>query len=397
MTHASSRPITLADLGHEPFRILFPFAVLAGILGVVVWPLHFAGWGGYPMLQHARLMANGFFGGFILGFIGTALPRLLSAPPLGICNALLLAFLHLAMVVACATGHLAWGDSLFAALWLLFVGLMAWRFRRRIDTPPPGFVLVGLGLLCAAAGAGLALWQHHDPELRSSWVFLQRLLSYQGFVLLPILGAGPFLLPRFFGRSSPHDFPEMAVPHGAWWRKAALALVIGLVIIVSFLIEIRVSVQWGYALRFLATTGYLACEFPWRMAPGTGPGLGRQLRLAFVALMGGYLILVLFPTYRTALLHVVLMGGFAGVTMVAAAWVVYGHSGQIDQLRNRHRWLVTTLVLFWLAMLTRISGDFWPAIMVSHYIYAALLLLAALLLWAGYVLPKVLRAENEGA
>jgi uncharacterized protein involved in response to NO len=371
--------------------------VLAGILGVVVWPLHFAGWGGYPMLHHARLMANGFFGGFILGFLGTALPRLLSVPPLGIRNTVLLAFLHLAMVIAYTTGHLGWGDSLFAALWILFVGLMAWRFRQRKDTPPPGFVLVGLGLLCAGTGTVLALWQHHDPDLRISWVFLQRLLSYQGFVLLPILGAGPFLLPRFFGRKSTHDFPEMAVPHRAWWFKAALALLVGLAIIASFLIEIWASVQWGYALRFLATTTYLASEFPWRMAPGAGPGLGRQLRPAFVALMGGYLVLVLFPTYRTALLHVVLMGGFAGVTMVAAAWVVYGHSGQIDRIRTRHRWLVVTLVLFWVAMLTRISGDFWPAILVSHYIYAALLLLAALILWAGYVLPKVLRTEDEDA
>lgn len=45
-------------------------------------------------------------------------------------------------------------------------------------------------------------------------------------------------------------------------------------------------------------------------------------------------------------------------------------------------------------MLTRISGDFWPAIMVTHYIYAALLLLAGLLLWAVFVLPKTLRIDD---
>jgi uncharacterized protein involved in response to NO len=396
MTDAHSRPITLADLGREPFRVLFPIAVLAGMLGVAVWPLHFAGWGEYPMLHHARLMASGFFGGFILGFLGTALPRMLSAPALGIRNTLLLAFLHLAMVIVYATGHLAWGDSLFAALLIVFVAIMAGRFGLRKDTPPPGSVLVVLGLLCAGAGTLLALWQHRDPELRMTWVLLQRLLGYQGFVLLPILGAGPYLLPRFFGRRSTHDFPEMVVPHRAWWHKAALALGVGLAIIVSFFVEILASVRWGYALRFLAITVYVAVEFPWRMAPGTRPGLGRQLRLAFVALMGGYLILMLFPTYRTALLHVVLMGGFAGVAMAAAAWVVYGHSGQIDRLRTRHRWLMVTIVLFWAAMVTRISGDFWTAILVSHYVYAALLLLAAICLWAGYVLPKVLRIEDEG-
>ena len=51
MADSTRRPIALADLGREPFRILFPLAVLAGVLGVAVWPLHFAGWGGYPALQ----------------------------------------------------------------------------------------------------------------------------------------------------------------------------------------------------------------------------------------------------------------------------------------------------------------------------------------------------------
>jgi hypothetical protein len=33
--------IQLADLGREPFRIFFPAAVLAGIIGVGLWPLYF--------------------------------------------------------------------------------------------------------------------------------------------------------------------------------------------------------------------------------------------------------------------------------------------------------------------------------------------------------------------
>jgi len=89
-----------------------------------------------------------------------------------------------------------------------------------------------------------------------------------------------------------------------------------------------------------------------------------------------------------------LIGGFAGVTVVVAAWVVHGHSGQLDRLRQRHRWLVVILALFWGAMLTRISGDLWPAILVSHYIYAALLLVVGLSIWTVFVLPKVLRIDD---
>jgi uncharacterized protein involved in response to NO len=75
---------TKVDFGTEPFRLFFPAGVLAGLLGVALWPLHFGGYVAfYPGQVHARLMAFGFFGAFILGFLGTALPRM----PYGHCNA----------------------------------------------------------------------------------------------------------------------------------------------------------------------------------------------------------------------------------------------------------------------------------------------------------------------
>src|ERR1051325_3673071 len=195
-----ARRIRLQDIGKEPFRIFFPEGVLAGILGVTLWPLHFAGVTSfYPGQSHARIMAYGLFGGFIFGFLGTAMPRLLSAPPLGVRNVLLLWCLHFAMVLAFAAQKILWGDSLFLALLCLFVILMLRRARHRTDMPPPGFVLVGLALLSVFAGTILAVVQPGTDETANYWVMLQRLLSYQGFVLLPILGIGPFILPRFFG------------------------------------------------------------------------------------------------------------------------------------------------------------------------------------------------------
>ena len=64
----ASRPsgVNLSLFAREPFRLFFPFAVLAGIVGVALWPLHFWGmveW--YPGQTHARIMAYGLFGGFI--------------------------------------------------------------------------------------------------------------------------------------------------------------------------------------------------------------------------------------------------------------------------------------------------------------------------------------------
>ena len=64
----------------EPFRIFFPLATLFGLSGVSLWPLFFLGLHKfYPGPMHARLMIEGFLGGFVIGFLGTAGPRLLSA------------------------------------------------------------------------------------------------------------------------------------------------------------------------------------------------------------------------------------------------------------------------------------------------------------------------------
>src|SRR6187402_2690292 len=77
------RPSFLSLCPAEPFRVLFPLATLLGISGVSLWPLYFSGLHKfYPGQMHARLMIEGFLAGFVLGFLGTALPRLLSAPPL---------------------------------------------------------------------------------------------------------------------------------------------------------------------------------------------------------------------------------------------------------------------------------------------------------------------------
>src|SRR4051812_17386095 len=79
----SARPSFFSLCPAEPFRIFFPLATLLGISGVSLWPLYFSGLHKfYPGPMHTRLMIEGFLAGFVLGFLGTALPRLLSAPAL---------------------------------------------------------------------------------------------------------------------------------------------------------------------------------------------------------------------------------------------------------------------------------------------------------------------------
>jgi hypothetical protein len=388
--------ISLSDISSEPFRAMFPLAVLAGITGAAVWPLHF--WGVlklYPGQAHARIMAAGLLGGFILGFLGTAMPRMLSASKLGVRNVFAVALLHVSMVICYATGKLGWGDHLFAGMLLFFILLLVHRFLRREDIPPPGFTLVGLALLCATGAAIIGVAEFHVAELDPYWVQLRRLLLYQGFVLLPVLGIGPFLLPRFFNLKSLHDFPEMRLPSGAWVRKAMLAFSIGLLVVGSLFLEASGWFRVAHWLRFGAALVYLGIEFPFRRARGVGDALAVSLWIAFAFLVGGFVAIAIFPQFRVGLLHLSLIGGFAVIAFVVATRVIYGHSGNLELLKGRNRWLPISVSLMLLASATRASGDLWPAITISHYIYGALSWIAAALIWSWYVLPKVLQPDKD--
>ena len=157
MNSIKSTRATISDFAREPFRIFFPAGVLAGIGGVALWPLHFLGvMDFYPGLGHARIMACGLFGAFILGFLGTAMPRMLSVTPLSVSQVLPLVAIHVPMVVAFACSKILVGDVLFLMLLAMFVGVMAVRAKQRKDTPPPGFILVGLSFLSVTSAMSAA-------------------------------------------------------------------------------------------------------------------------------------------------------------------------------------------------------------------------------------------------
>jgi uncharacterized protein involved in response to NO len=378
----------------EPFRIFFPAATLVGVIGVALWPLHLLGIAGaYPGLAHAQLMMHGFFGGYIIGFLGTAMPRMLSVPPLRKAEAVLLLAIYASMASLCACGNLRWANGCYLVLLASFVAMMAPRFARRKDLPPPGFVLVGMSIACAAAGSALAISQGEEPELFR--LSLQRLLSYQGFVLLPILGIGPFILPRFLGMESTHDLPESRKATAAWKRKALLALATGVGILISFALEAGGKIRPAYALRFILTAGYIWMEMPLGKGPERSNIFGFSIRWALAAIAGGFLAVALFPAYRVGLLHITLIGGFAVITFAVATRVLFGHSGNLAALKGRNRWFAIATGLMLFGMATRISGDFWPKIMASHYIYGALLWIVGVAVWSAYALSKAGVADTE--
>jgi uncharacterized protein involved in response to NO len=134
---------------------------------------------------------------------------------------------------------------------------------------------------------------------------------------------------------------------------------------------------------------------PLKSAPQSKNIFGAGVRIALVGILSGFLAIAFYPAYRVGLLHLTLIGGFAVITFVVATRVLFGHSGNIAKLKERNRWFLVSLGIMLFAMATRISGDFWPKIMASHYIYGAILWIVGVLIWAFYALPKILLCEEN--
>jgi uncharacterized protein involved in response to NO len=381
----------------EPFRFLFVLGVVLGVIGVALWPLYI--WNitaMYPGQAHARVMIEGFLASFVVGFLGTALPRLLGVPKFTIFETLGFAAALCTVTALHVMGRIFWGDVVFLLLLLGFVTAVVVRFFLREDVPPPGFVLAGLGLLCALTGTIFYLLPHVAPSFGSPWrATMARLLLFQGFPLLPVLGVGAFLLPRFFQLPSRHAFPESSSLPPGWVARAALALACGVAVIASFALEADGQLRWGAGLRAAVIAGYFASEVPFFRKAGEGGSITLGVRIALLCIPVGYALVAVWPERMSSWLHVVFISGFGMLTLMVATRVVFGHSGQSHLFAAPLKSVRVFTALIVLAMLTRVSADWMPDVRMSHYAYAAVAWIAGALVWAIAILPSVRKPDDE--
>ena len=383
----------------EPFRLLFPAGVALGVAGVMMWPLHV--WNVmavYPGQFHARVMIEGFLTAFVIGFLGTALPRLLDVPRLTLiesvgfaCGVLLVGGLQF-------SGRMPLGDQMFFLLLSSFVLVLAVRgFFFRKDLPPPGFVLVAAGLLCALAGSGiLVVGQISSALLPTPIAALGKLLLYQGYPLLPVMGVGAFFLPRILGLQGRQGFPESLAPPRGWLPLAGFAAACGTAIIAGFVLEAFGWPRAGNALKAAALVVYLFREIPLHRALRCGGSLAACLRVGLVCMPLAFALMAVWPDRTLSFLHVLFISGVSLLIFVVATRVVLGHSGQGDKFGARIWPVVAMASLVVLAMLTRVSADWLPDIRMSHYAYASLAWTAGVAVWAVLLLlPGVRRGDLE--
>ena len=381
-----------ADFFAEPFRIFFPAGILIGMAGVALWPAYYAGFViTYPSTGHARLMIEGFMASFIIGFLGTAGPRITSTSPFSQREVVALFTVDLlAAGFHFGNAHCA-GDVLFVICIAFFIFTIGRRFVRRQDSPPPNFVLVALGLLNGFFGAILVALS--ENAVYSVTYRIGAALLEQGFVLFPILGVAPFFTRRLLGMSRPDDLAESPRLPPGWITRAAFALAIGLIIDATFVADVFGATipQLRELLRLGAILVYLLATLPWHGRSF----LADCLRLGIAAIVSGIGVEAMWPQYRVGALHILFISGFSFVALTVAIRVVFGHSGRMDLLRKALPFFVVAGALIFLAMLSRYVADVAPRARTMHLIAAAVCWIVAALIWSVRVIPKVTIAEPE--
>jgi uncharacterized protein involved in response to NO len=384
----TTRP-SFSQICQEPFRIFFPAGVVLGFVGVSLWVLYYLNADvPYPNVAHARLMIEGMMASFIFGFLGTAGPRLTSAPHFSLKEVVILFTLDLLAAGAHVGEAHRFGDICFVLCLLVFGWILLKRFRRRKDNPPPNFVLVVLGLLSGIAGAALLAWSENAQYTRA-YQFGGSLLN-GCFVLLPVLGVAPFFIGRLLDLPG-LDLPESRVFSPAWKRQAAFNALAGFVIIASFFIESIGPSRTANWIRAAAIAIYLAVRMPWRGRTF----LADYLRASLLFILAGFLAIAIWPNYRIGELHLVFITGFNLIVFTVATRVVLGHSGYLDRLKTRPWFFIAMSALLFLAMVSRVTADLAPRARIIHLLGAAICWLIASLIWMIKVIPKVRISEDE--
>src|SRR5262249_36589792 len=127
-------------------------------------------------------------------------------------------------------------------------------------------------------------------------------------------------------------------------------------------------------------------------SPGTRPGLHRGVfRSSLVLLPIGLLAAAAVPAHRVTLLHVSFIGGLGLLALATSGPVTVSHTGR-GELADRRPWPVAiAAALMVAAALVRVALDRAGARIFDVLSLAALLWLLAVVTWATFLIPLIVR------
>ncbi len=381
----------------EAYRIFFPIGFSFGLYGVALWIFFWLGWlSFFPALVHAQIMVGGFLFFFVVGFLGTAVPRLTATS--GMTRTETFAGILFAVGVALATAlrHDRCFYSLMTGAITFLVVFMARRRLQSKRNPPAAFEIAFSGIVSGLLGAFLLAIDSFGAS-SAFGALLGRQLFFHGMMLGLVFGVGGFLIPVLLEQKK--DAPEMnatpeIVPTGR--LKTILITLIALLLPLSFFADASDHSQWGMSVRALIGVG--VALFVWRIQklPRRRSVLAWSVWSAAWSVVIGLVLQAVFPQFFVHAVHVQLIGGYGVLIFAVATRVIVSHGGYNAQLTRTSKILGATTLLLILAWTTRIFAPAIPRLYVSHLAYAALTWSAGLALWGWGFVPKIVRVNHQG-
>jgi uncharacterized protein involved in response to NO len=390
---APPRPIRIvsatspARVPLEPYRLMFPIGIAAGLLGSGLWPIAALS-GGYPAVAHRTLMILGFEMSFVLGFLLTAMPAFTRGErcrPWELSTALIAQLVVVAGAVFSAPAVVE--TAALGAVLLVAVALGR-RVVRSRALPPEEFVFVAFALVAGVVGAVwrlvLALGAAGSPPAR----FTDRLTSL-GMVLPLVLGLGSLLVPTFTGMRDPLAIPFVAAPHERRGRRGLYATLVA-TLALAFAAELAGHPTLGAWLR--AAVGLIMVTLVWKLyrGPGLAGAPARALWLSGWMVALGLVLAAAFPKHATAMLHVVFIGGFGLLTIGIATRVVVSHGRHPLDL-ERAALAPGVVAAFGLALAARLAAELDPARAAGWLAVSGIAWWLAWIGWCWRAIPALLR------
>ena len=369
----------------EPYRLFFPLGILFGIAGVAIWPLYsFGVTATYSGRAHALVQTYGFLYAFIAGFLLTAVPRFTGTQPPSKTMQYVLAAVLTLSVAASELRAFPIGTAAFVVVHAMLCVMLATRFVRRSQNPPPTFSLIGLALLAGAVGAVVNAGVAWDLVPASLDPLGRRMLT-EGMVMLLVLGIGGFLGPRLLGFAALPKHGEPAAAAG----DPRLPMMAGLVVLLSLVAEYAFDLGWTAYLRAAAISPFLIGTLQLWRRPVNRTTLSWTIWIACWLIAAGAWVVAAFPKYRPDFLHVVFVGGFSLLILAIGTRVTLSHGGHDLSAENRSWPLRIGLTLALVAALARIGAPFAPNTYFSHLMWASLCWIAGMICWGGYIVSRI--------
>jgi uncharacterized protein involved in response to NO len=372
----------------EPFRALFPLAVVLGWVGIGHWLVYALGLAGsYSCLEHGLIVVQAFLATFAAGFLLTALPRRTQSPLPTRLEIATFTTLPVAMTAAAVMRRWALTELLYALLLCAFLRFGQARMsgclaRRR---PPASFVLIPIGALQGISGALLLAWT--VSAVGPPWsLTLGRLLAEQGVFLCFTLGAGGVILALLAGKPPPADVGSSPLET----RRLLLYSGAAVGLLVTFVIEAAGGARLGPLLRaVIFVAGSCLGDGIWGLP--ARPGFHR--RMAWIAVWmipSGLALSGLWPQYRVPALHVMFIGGFSALVFAVATHVSLGHLGLESLMSGCPRSVILLAAGLTLALASRLAADVSHTYF-AHLAWAAACWIAGSTAWLAALAPRLWR------